>query len=190
VACPVTGAARKAPTVGTRQLAIGTVPSAELTLPAETRSVGVARRFLHATVESWNAEVFAWPAGQVLTELTTNAVLHAGTDFTVTIGLSGAGLWLAVRDASPRMPRRRRYGPESTTGRGITVVARLTTRWGVTAEPSGKTVWCELVSPTDGAGGEPAALAIWLLDQDLADPDRSTSAENDPILRCGRAVAA
>lgn len=138
---------------------------AEVTLAGSTASVGAARRFLAATLERWAAEDVAWTAGQALSELATNAVIHAGTPFTVDLAIGDDALRLAVRDGSRRAPRQRHYGLSATTGRGLALVASLAEDWGVEPLPDGKVVWCRLsLHPHDPA----ADLAAFLTGDELA----------------------
>ena len=127
------------------------MPHAQITLPAATRSVGDARRFLLDTLEEWDAEPFVWIAATVISELTTNAVLHARTSFTVAVAQLGDRLRLEVADGSVRRPVPRRYGLEATTGRGLALVQQLARSWGVTTKGNGKTVWCEIMPEPSGA---------------------------------------
>ncbi|HEV7861721.1 MAG TPA: MEDS domain-containing protein, partial [Acidimicrobiia bacterium] len=60
-----------------------------------------ARRFVTHTLVSWGHTDLVDDAAVVTTELATNAVLHAGTDFTVTVSRRPDGaIRVAVRDAS------------------------------------------------------------------------------------------
>ena len=136
----------------------------ELPLPATAASVSEARRFLRTTLSDWDAEVLEWSATQALSELVTNAVLHAGTAVTVVLELVGAGqLRLEVRDGSTRIPHQRRYGSQATTGRGIALVDGLADRWGVDPDGNGKTVWCELSAADEAV--EPDLSAFLTLDE-------------------------
>jgi anti-sigma regulatory factor (Ser/Thr protein kinase) len=124
------------------------VPDASLTLPAETRSVGQARRFLRDALAEWNTDGYELAAPQVLTELATNAALHARSAYTVHLRLEPGGLLIEVTDSSPALPQQRHYDAGATTGRGIALVEALSEAWGVEASPTGKTVWCR-VGPDD-----------------------------------------
>jgi anti-sigma regulatory factor (Ser/Thr protein kinase) len=81
----------------------------------------------------------------VVSELVTNALLHATPVIDFSLAHHGTTLRLAVRDRSSRGPRRREPGAEQTTGRGLTLVESLVRTWGVlpTAE-AGKVVWAVL----------------------------------------------
>lgn len=108
-------------------------------------SVPAARHAVEQALSVWGLESLAWTAALLVTELTANALLHAGTGFTVTLmTLAGGGLRIEVSDGSRRAPRTRRFGEDATTGRGLHLVADLCDDWGVSASMTGKTVWVEL----------------------------------------------
>ncbi len=125
----------------------------------EPSSVRQARGFLHDFLREVNRPDVADRAELALSEVVTNAVLHAHTEFDVTLCWSAGGLRVEVVDRSPQSPVQRAYGLEATTGRGMELVAAVTTARGV--EPrgaTGKAVWF-LVS-----GIEPEPNAEQLLD--------------------------
>ena len=122
------------------------MPTATTTFPPEPMSARACRRFLVATLEAWGATGFTDEAVLLLSELVTNAVLHAGTDIEVVVRLRGDLLRIEVRDGDPRLPSVRHYSVLSGTGRGLALVAETAKDW--SAEPRtdgpGKTVWFEL----------------------------------------------
>ena len=140
------------------------MPEASLTFPAELQSVGAARRFLRATLREWNSDAYDYAAPLVLTELATNATLHARTPYTVLLRLERSLLVVEVLDSSPRLPLARHYATDSATGRGITLVDSFSDTWGTTETPDGKVVWAH-VRPDDSTG-----LAV----PDAADTDDVT----------------
>jgi anti-sigma regulatory factor (Ser/Thr protein kinase) len=83
----------------------------------------------------------------IASELATNVVNHARTDFAVSIEGSDP-VRLEISDGSSILPAVADLADGS--GRGLRIVDTLATRWGVDATPSGKVVWVEL-------GGEDAA---------------------------------
>jgi anti-sigma regulatory factor (Ser/Thr protein kinase) len=121
------------------------------TFAADLRSVGDARRFLREVMAQWENDDYEMTAAQVLTELATNAALHARSDYTVHLRLDPESLLVEVTDSSSAWPQQRHYGRDATTGRGIAMVEALSTVWGVQASPTGKTVWCR-VAPDDQVG--------------------------------------
>jgi Histidine kinase-like ATPase domain len=101
----------------------------------------------------------------LLTELITNAIIHARTDIEVRLQASGAGVRVEVIDANSTMPIAGTLTPAALSGRGLTLVHSISTRWGAHHNASGgKTVWFELVP---GAVASPpvddtdALLAMW-----------------------------
>ena len=152
------------------------VPVAELTLPGEARSASLARRFLASTLTGWGDSAYAEDGALLLTELVTNAALHAKTEIMVEIELKPACLRLAVTDGSPRRPVLRHYRDQSTTGRGLALVTALASRWGITSHPDGsKTVWVELGGSGHHGGGGASDAHVVDLD---AFPDLEHAAPN------------
>ena len=111
--------------------------------PASPASVTSARHFVTRTLRQWQAQSPLADAALAVTELAANAVLHARSDFTVTLLATGATVRIAVRDSAPLPP-----GTSSLPARplhGLDAIAAMALRWGV--EPlgaAGKLVWCEL----------------------------------------------
>jgi anti-sigma regulatory factor (Ser/Thr protein kinase) len=115
-----------------------------LTLPARATSPARARRFVAATLGTWGLDG-GDAALLLVSELTTNALLHARTSMTVTLTDSGDGtVLLSVADESATVPRGRHFTTESATGRGLRLVESVSSEWGVERTPSGKTVWCRV----------------------------------------------
>jgi anti-sigma regulatory factor (Ser/Thr protein kinase) len=103
----------------------------------------------------------AGPAGDdavlLLSELATNAVIHAGSPFRVVVRRRDDRLRVEVADRSRAAARRQRFSSTSGTGRGLALVDDLADRWGVEERDDGKSVWFELtVRP---AGSEPGRQA-------------------------------
>ena len=71
--------------------------------------------------------------------------MHARTDLRLRLELRGDFLHIAVHDASPRLLRLVADDSDDEGGRGLRLVERLATSWGVSRRPDGgKTVWCTL----------------------------------------------
>ncbi len=135
------------------------MPSASRSFPPTPESVGRARRFAARTLASWGAQQLEDDVRVVASELATNALLHARTEFTLGLTLRGDRLRLTLTDGSAAQPRMRRFdSTESTTGRGLRMVAELAQAWGVEKDGVGKAVWCDFrvaaasAAPADGAG--------------------------------------
>lgn len=127
------------------------MPQSVLTLPPQTSSVVQARRAARLALTEWDAESLEWAVCQLVSELATNAVIHAGTTFEMRLSLDGSQLRCEVSDTSPKVPRTRAYAEDAATGRGLLLVERLATAWGVLRRVGGKTVWFELDVDSAGA---------------------------------------
>jgi anti-sigma regulatory factor (Ser/Thr protein kinase) len=80
-----------------------------------------------------------------VSELVSNAILHAGTGCLLRLHENGQAIRVEVRDQNPHLlPVKREYDATSVTGRGLQLIDRLTTRWGVEVDAEGKTVWFEI----------------------------------------------
>lgn len=78
----------------------------------------------------------------VVSELVTNAVVHARTPLIVTIQGLHFCVILTVQDDSDSPPATVYANVADTTGRGLDVVEQLSSHWGVSAEVGGgKSVW-------------------------------------------------
>jgi anti-sigma regulatory factor (Ser/Thr protein kinase) len=81
----------------------------------------------------------------VVSELATNAMMHAQTPFKVSLQAFEQTLLLKVEDGSRTgLVRVAAAQALDTSGRGLTIVALLSRAWGAKAHPDGgKTVWAE-----------------------------------------------
>jgi anti-sigma regulatory factor (Ser/Thr protein kinase) len=113
-------------------------------LPPEPSSAGAARRFVVNALHRLGHEANSDVAELLVSELVTNAVLHARTSITVEITRRGEGIRVGIEDQSSRRPRQREYSDEAMTGRGLTLVEALATTWGTQATGTGKQIWFEL----------------------------------------------
>ena len=113
-----------------------------LQLPPEPSSAGSARRFVAAALVA-GSEV-AELAVLLVSELASNAVLHARTAFEVVIHVDNQHLRVEVHDGSPALPTLKDYVAESITGRGLHMVAASADNWGFDVHDDGKVVWFEL----------------------------------------------
>lgn len=124
-------------------------------LPPAPASVSEARRRLRVTLGEIGREDLVDDASLVVSEMVTNALLHAGSAIDVEASYADGSLLVRVSDASPHEPRLRTYGDEARTGRGLHLVESLTDAWGFERAEVGKTVWAR-ISTVSSAGAEPA----------------------------------
>ena len=118
------------------------------TLEQDTRSGATARRFMEETLEGWGdtAELLDI-VNLLVTELVTNAVVHAGSEADVAVVLTPTALRVEVGDHSEVVPSPKVADDWDTSGRGVGLVDTLADRWGVELRPGGKTIWFELTRP-------------------------------------------
>ena len=101
-----------------------------------------ARHFAVAAVNTWGAGDLADDAALAVTELAANAIVHAGSAFTVILSARADLLRISVRDASPLVGPGLRAAPLH----GLGAVDALASRWGVESLGSaGKTVWVDIL---------------------------------------------
>jgi anti-sigma regulatory factor (Ser/Thr protein kinase) len=83
-------------------------------------------------------------AALVVSELACNAVIHAGSLFTVYLTPTAAGVRISVRDASQDRPIHREGSSSGLSGRGLALVNAVARSWGVNLLADGTLVWAEL----------------------------------------------
>jgi anti-sigma regulatory factor (Ser/Thr protein kinase) len=82
-----------------------------------------------------------------VSEVASNAILHARTPFTVCVRVEPNRVRVEVTDRDPRVPVPQQYAADSVTGRGLAIVEQLTDRWGADGRDDDKTVWFEVDLP-------------------------------------------
>jgi len=129
---------------------------ATLELVPALRAPRVARAFVAETLTSWDVQAEKVEAAQlVVSELVTNAVVHAADSDTINLDLrfTDGAVRVLVSDTGLGEPERGHPDPRTAeTGRGVLLVDAFAERWGSeTHGRDGKTVWCELSieSPTN-----------------------------------------
>ena len=126
----------------------GTGVPAWSAFPSEPASVPIARSFVRdALAEADVDHAVATTAVLLASEVVTNAVLHTDTDFDVRVEVAPAAVRVEVMDDGDGQPHVERAGPDAEHGRGLAIVSRLATRWGVTPHEQGKSVWFEVRCP-------------------------------------------
>lgn len=121
--------------------------SAALDVPAEAVGPSRVRRWLTEQLRGWGVPTeVAETAVLCASELTTNALLHAGTPARVELDLSPERLLVGVTDTGTRgVVSRTETDPLSTRGRGLGLIEALSDAWGTDRTVRGSTVWFELL---------------------------------------------
>ncbi len=137
-------------------------------LPADRRSPAAARAVVRAVVEEMGLAPLLDAALLLTTELSTNAVVHAGTDLVLQVQADPDTLLVTVSDESRHSPhtgpaavaeelrragtRRPAPGEIPERGRGLLLVDHFADRWGTVHHGAGKGVWFLLRRPHTGPG--------------------------------------
>jgi serine/threonine-protein kinase RsbW len=123
-------------------------PGYTATMPCTEDTVRDARALVRTIVAVWGLDDLADGAALVVSELFTNAVVHTDTILVrVTVKRPEHDLVrVDVADRSPDVHALRTTGDTDEGGRGLALVAALTTRWGTEPSRKGKSVWGELRS--------------------------------------------
>jgi anti-sigma regulatory factor (Ser/Thr protein kinase) len=115
------------------------------TFPSRPASVRAARHYAldvigdapHAIIEAVSIAV---------SELATNCVLHARTEFTIEVERSADRVRVEVSDLGRGVPTVGSPDSSAASGRGLLLVSELSDEWGVQAVTNGpgKRVWFEI----------------------------------------------
>jgi hypothetical protein len=137
-----------------------------LRLLPEPTSVRLARRFVVDKLQEWGCDELVDSAALITSELVTNAIVHTGQPFSVSIKRRGGSIRVEIADEASELPpqpgavapvgsppeptsSRGRHGhglDENSLFSGLGMVDAMATRWGSDAVPEGgKVVWFELV---------------------------------------------
>ncbi|CAA9276862.1 MAG: hypothetical protein AVDCRST_MAG76-3732 [uncultured Acidimicrobiales bacterium] len=134
-------------------------------LDGELGDVAAVRRSIGEWLRGWGLEPLVEDVELVASELTTNAILHAGGAVDVVVERRAGGVRVEVHDGRPdvvptapaplgvggddenedEMDRMARALFErTTTGRGLLLVQAFSDAWGVDVNPAAKGVWAEV----------------------------------------------
>lgn len=120
---------------------------AMLRLPPEQASAAAARRFVREVCTNWGCEHTLDEALVVVSELVTNAVVHAQSSCDLRISRRDGAVRIDVRDEGAGSPDPHVAAEEDEHGRGLFLISAMSRAWGV--EPAddgvGKSIWAELV---------------------------------------------
>lgn len=113
---------------------------------SEAAAIPEVRRF---ALDAWRRLVpgsLDGPDGDVqlvVSELATNAVLHAGSEFGVSVTCDRDVVRISVDDRGTGRPAQVDPDGSSVGGRGLRIVESLSDAWGVDELVGGKSVWAE-----------------------------------------------
>jgi anti-sigma regulatory factor (Ser/Thr protein kinase) len=123
--------------------------SATMLVPAEPTGPSRVRQWMTTRLREWSVpEPVIGAAILCTSELTTNALLHAGTPAQVHIDLNAERLLVSVADTGTRGSVIRAHADTmSSRGRGLGLIEELSDSWGTDPTVRGTTVWFEMLIP-------------------------------------------
>jgi anti-sigma regulatory factor (Ser/Thr protein kinase) len=110
---------------------------------AEAETVREARDFVREHLVDTQVDIDS--AVLLTSELATNAVVHAQSDYNVTIRRSTGAIRVELRNDEPAMLPV--LSAPTDGGRGLHLVERMSSRWGTESDADHKLVWFELPDP-------------------------------------------
>ncbi|MGW3950247.1 SpoIIE family protein phosphatase [Streptomyces sp. NPDC004752] len=129
-----------------RTRALGAQQVASWDLPTDPSLVAHARTLAADQLSHWDLESLAFTTELVVSELVTNAIRYARAPIALRLIHTDA-LICEVSDGSLSAPHLRRARATDEGGRGLFLIAQLTSRWGTRYHPDGKTIWTEQPLP-------------------------------------------
>ncbi|HWS32468.1 MAG TPA: ATP-binding SpoIIE family protein phosphatase [Actinoplanes sp.] len=121
--------------------------SATMQVAAEPTGPSRVRQWMTTRLREWHVpEAVIGSAILCTSELTTNALLHAGTPAQVHIDLNAERLLVSVADTGTRgSVIRARADTLASRGRGLGLIEELSDSWGTDPTVRGSTVWFEML---------------------------------------------
>ena len=118
----------------------------EHTWPPEPGNVQQARRFVSDLLRAHGLRRVEVETLMVVSELATNAVVHARTTFSVGVAYANCTLTVTVHDRSEVMLRPTDSGSLAPGGRGLFIVGQCSSEWGAELDEDrrGKAVWARI----------------------------------------------
>jgi anti-sigma regulatory factor (Ser/Thr protein kinase) len=121
-----------------------------ITLAAGAAAASEARSHVRAAIDDWDVPVDSAVAVLLTSVLVTNAIQHqTGATITLTITCVCDQLRVAVHDTSHHVPVQVDAPADAEAGRGLMLVASLSTNWGFNRTGAGKVVFFTLMPPVD-----------------------------------------
>lgn len=152
--------------------------AAELTLGREADAVPKARRFVGSSLGG-EPPGTVHAVELVVTELVTNALFHGRPPVHIRLIDLGGSIRVEVEDTGADLPVLGIRDHDSMTGRGLAVVAALSSSWGIdTGRAAGKVVWSQV-------GGDAHAIIGGSTDDDAWVPAGAT-----PVITAEAVLAA
>ncbi|WP_326580040.1 SpoIIE family protein phosphatase [Actinacidiphila glaucinigra] len=125
-----------------RPRALAAADVAHWDVPADPAAVAAVREEASAQLTAWGLEDRAFATELIVSELVTNALRHGRAPIRLRL-IRDRSLICEVTDGSNAAPHLRRARTYDEGGRGLFLVAQLSSRWGSRPTDCGKTIWAE-----------------------------------------------
>jgi anti-sigma regulatory factor (Ser/Thr protein kinase) len=117
--------------------------------PSAATVVGQARAAVGSAADAWELpQPVIDDLLVIVSELATNAVIHARSPVRITLDRLPNGARIEVYDEAASLPEPQRPDLSSGSGRGLWLVGALSSRWGCDEVDNGKKLWAEVGAAT------------------------------------------
>ncbi|MFB7500167.1 SpoIIE family protein phosphatase [Streptomyces sp. NPDC056161] len=119
----------------------------------DLHGVKAARSFVDDRLSSWGLAEISDTLRLIVSEIVTNALIHAGSDVDLRLRAFADHVRLEVRDSdsNPPVPSPLALAEEENAqaehGRGLLIVEALSNQWNTSPNGRGKTVWLDVAIP-------------------------------------------
>ena len=145
---------------------------ARVALPHSDQAPAMGRAFVAEHLRRWKLDALVETAELLTSELVTNAVVHARSASTLSVGQNGSTIRVELLDRGHGPVALRRSAPGAIGGgRGLFMVDQLASAWGSGDTAAGTTVWFELT--TDTAKGHRSGVGQASVARSAAKADRT-----------------
>ena len=132
-------------------------------LEPDAASPAIAREAVKGALQASHAEPLRDDAVLLVSEVVTNAVIHAHTPLRLFVQDRPHVVRVEVEDGSTDLPTQKHPAPRSRdamleSGRGLELLEKVADAWGVESRKTGKVVWFELVDAD--AADEPSLAYV------------------------------
>ena len=123
----------------------------------DLQAVASLRHYLRDLLRRWKSESLLGDLQLMLSEIVTNALVHAQSDVDIRFRRHVDSVRVEVQDSSAQPPvptvivADETMNAESESGRGLLIVDALATAWGSSPAGRGKTTWIEMTLPKPSA---------------------------------------
>jgi len=162
--------------------------SSVLELVPDPRSVRAARTWIVGELATIGREDLSDAAELGVSELVTNAILHAAPPIVVRLGGTSTHPRVEVHDNSVAPPSVRNMTDDArlmaTVGRGLGIVAMYSTTWGAEVSAQGKVVWFEPAAEPEALGDDQTSGDVFDLAELVDELVASAGEPSDRVTIC------